>query len=95
MDRLKTIQAVVAGQIKAEAGAARPNLTRRQVNRPLQPCLTEGAGGLVSHSRGKPSNFQLRPGVAENAFSTADYRAGGQSDIALANFPCQHALPSM
>jgi hypothetical protein len=69
LDRLKTIQAVVAGQIKASAAAARLDLTRRQVNRLIQRYLDAGASGLVSRKRGKPSNFQLAPGVATSALT--------------------------
>jgi hypothetical protein len=69
LDRLKTIQAVVACQIKASAAAARLDLTRRQVNRLIQRYLDAGASGLVSRKRGKPSNFQLAPGVATSALT--------------------------
>jgi len=69
LDRLKTIQAVVAGQIKASTAATRLDLTRRQINRLIQRYIDAGANGLVSRKRGKPSNFQLAPGVAASALA--------------------------
>ncbi|MTV36264.1 helix-turn-helix domain-containing protein [Duganella radicis] len=69
LDRLKTVQAVVAGQIKASAAAARLNITRRQINRLIQRYLDAGAAGLVSRKLGKPSNFQLAPGIAASALA--------------------------
>lgn len=69
LDRLKTIQAIVAGQIKASAAAARLDLTRCQINRLIQRYIDAGASGLVSRKRGKPSNFQLAPGVGASALA--------------------------
>lgn len=59
VDRLKTIQAVVDGNLKPMLAAQRLNLTTRQVQRLVRRYCADGAGGLVSRKRGRPSNHQL------------------------------------
>lgn len=63
-DRLKTVQAVVDGMMRVGQAAKRLDLSRRQLERLLTRYRGEGAGGLVSRKRGRPSNHQLAPGVA-------------------------------
>ena len=66
-DRLKTIQAVVDRMLRVGQAAQRLDLSRRQFERLLQRYQDEGACGLVSRKRGRPSNHQLAPGTAERA----------------------------
>jgi hypothetical protein len=74
MDRLKTIQAVIDGNLKASTAARRLQLTKRQVNRLVQRYRTEGAARLVSHQRGRPGHRQLPSGVADMALTTIHER---------------------
>ena len=66
-DRLKTIQAVVDRMARVGQAAQRLGLSRRQLERLIQRYKDEGVAGLVSRKRGRPSNRQLAPGVAERA----------------------------
>lgn len=66
-DRLKTVQAVVDGMMRVGQAAKRLELSRRQLERLLVRYRGEGAGGLVSRKRDRPSNHQLEPGVAARA----------------------------
>jgi hypothetical protein len=58
-DRLKTIQAVVDGNLRPGLAAQRLALTTRQVQRLVQRYCDEGPAGLVSRHRGRASNHQL------------------------------------
>jgi len=66
-DRLKTIQAVVDRMARVGQAAQRLGLSRRQLERLVQRYKDEGVAGLVLRKRGRPSNRQLAPGVAERA----------------------------
>ena len=66
-DRLKTIQAVVDRMARVGQAAQQIGLSRRQLERLLKRYRNEGAAGLVSRRRGRPSNHQLAPGVAQRA----------------------------
>lgn len=66
-DRLKTIQAVVDRMLRVGQAAQRLGLSRRQLERLVQRYKDEGVAGRVSRKRGRPSNRQLAPGVAERA----------------------------
>ena len=68
-DRLKTIQAVVDRMLRVGQAAQRLGISRRQVERIVGRYGAEGAAGLVSRKRGRPSNHQLAPGVAERAIA--------------------------
>lgn len=68
-DRLKTIQSVVDGMLGVTQAAARLMLTARQVRRIVRRYVTQGAAGLVSRKRGRPSNHQLDPGLADRAIA--------------------------
>lgn len=74
VDRLKTIQAVVDGALRAGTAAQRLELSRRQLERLVQRYKAEGAGGLISRQRGRPSNHQLPPGTAERAVALIQER---------------------
>jgi len=66
-DRLKTVQAVVDGNLKPGQAADRLGVTARQLRRLVLRFRDEGPAGLASRSRGQPGNHQLPPGVAERA----------------------------
>ena len=67
VDRLKTIQAVVDRMLRVGQAAQRLGMSRRQVERLVGRYLDDGPSGLVSRKRGRPSNNQLAPGIAERA----------------------------
>ena len=69
IDRLKTIQAMVDGDLKPMLAARRLELTTRQVQRLVNRYRVEGAIGLVSRKRGRPSNHQLPIDRAKSALS--------------------------
>lgn len=69
VDRLKTIQAVVDRMLRVGEAAQQLGLSRRQLERLVQRYKDEGASGLVSRKRGRPSNRQLALGVAERAIT--------------------------
>ncbi|WP_332852299.1 ISNCY family transposase [Duganella sp. S19_KUP01_CR8] len=69
LDRLKTIQDVIAGKLKATAAATHLGVTKRQLDRLLSRFRDEGATGLISRQRGQPGHRQLPPGAAEQALA--------------------------
>jgi transposase len=73
-DRLKTIQAVVDGVLRTSQAAQRLGLTARQVRRVLKRYAAQGAAGLVSRKRGRPSNHQLDAGLADRALALIHQR---------------------
>jgi transposase len=60
-NRLKTIQLVIDGNLKASTAAQRLQLTKRQVNRLVQRYRQDGAAGLISRQRGQPGHHRLLP----------------------------------
>jgi transposase len=69
VDRLKTLQAVIDGNLRAATAAQRLGLTKRQVNRLLQRYRAHGATGLVNRQRGQRGHRQLPSGVAQMALN--------------------------
>jgi transposase len=69
VDRLKTIQAVVDGNLKPMVAAVRLSLTTRQVQRLVNRYRDEGVSGMVSRKRGQTGNRQLAPGLANLALT--------------------------
>ncbi|WP_316157413.1 ISNCY family transposase [Cupriavidus sp. BIC8F] len=59
LDRLKTVQAVVDGQLRPGVAAERLQITDRQFRRLLERYRQEGPSGLVSRKRGRPANNRL------------------------------------
>ncbi|MFS8981605.1 ISNCY family transposase [Cupriavidus necator] len=59
LDRLKTVQAVVDGQLRPGLAAERLEITDRQFRRLLERYRQEGPSGLVSRRRGRPSNNRM------------------------------------
>ena len=69
VDRVKTVQAVIDRMLPPGLAAQRLGLSRRQLERLVLRYRARGAAGLVSAKRGRPSNHQLTPGVADHALS--------------------------
>lgn len=69
LDRLKTVQAVVDGWLKPGLAAERLCVTDRHLRRLTTRYRSDGPAGLLSRKRGKPSNRQLPPGVADQAMT--------------------------
>ncbi len=69
LDRLKTIQALIDGNLKPGVAARRLNLTDRQLRRLVAAYRESGAAGLISKKRGRSGNHQLAPGLESRAFS--------------------------
>ncbi|MGO4579608.1 ISNCY family transposase [Cupriavidus sp. 2TAF22] len=59
LDRLKTVQAVVDGQLRPSVAAERLEITDRQFRRLLERYRQEGPSGLASRRRGRPSNNRM------------------------------------
>jgi len=68
LDRLKSIQGLIDGQLKQHAVATRLGLTTRQVRRLVRRYEQEGPIGLLSRLRDRPSNRRLKSEAAEHAF---------------------------
>lgn len=66
-ERAKIIEACAKGDIKATVAALRLQISTRQVRRLQKRFAEAGVSGMVSVRRGKPSNNQLSPGLAQTA----------------------------
>ncbi len=55
LDRLKTVQAVMDGQLRPSVAAERLDITDRQFRRLIERYRQEGPSGLVSRKRGRPT----------------------------------------
>jgi hypothetical protein len=66
-DRTKIIEDLVKGEIKTAVAALRMQLSPRQVLRLADRFRLAGPAGMISARRGKPSNRQLLPGLAQKA----------------------------
>ena len=64
-NRLKSIQAVIDGDLRASHVAERMGLTSRHVRRLVERYRTEGPVGLISRHRNRPSSYQLGDGVEQ------------------------------
>ena len=69
VDRLKTVQLVVDRMLRLRPAAQRLGVSSRQLQRLVRRYRAEGAAGLVSRKRGRPSNHQLNPGLTERALA--------------------------
>jgi len=67
IERTSIIRALVEGDIKPQIAALRLAVTTRQVRRLALRFREQGAAGLISRQRGKASNHQLDPELAQNA----------------------------
>ncbi|MGV7247219.1 helix-turn-helix domain-containing protein, partial [Caballeronia sp. M23-90] len=69
LERLKAIQAVADGLLMPWRAAERLGISRRQVERLTGRYRREGAAGLISRKRERPSNHQLPAGLADHALA--------------------------
>jgi transposase len=69
LDRLKVIQALVYGGMKARHAAQRLGLSTRQVRHLVERYETQDAADPVSYKRNRPSNNRLDPELAEVALT--------------------------
>lgn len=67
IERLVVIRELIRGEITPGIAALRLGIGTRQVRRLVDRFTEAGAAGLVSQQRGKPSNRQLAPGLAQAA----------------------------
>jgi transposase len=67
LERAEIISACARGTLSAGVAAKRLEISTRQVRRLLKRFAEEGAAGMKSRRRGRPSNNQLPPGVAQKA----------------------------
>jgi hypothetical protein len=67
VERAKVIKALVDKRIKPATAAMQLGLTTRQVQRLANRFRAAGPAGLMSAQRGKASNRQLKPGLAQQA----------------------------
>lgn len=68
-NRLKIIQDVIDGRMKTSRAAEHLGISPRQCRRLIARYRDEGPLGVTSKRTGKPSNNQLRAGIAEYALS--------------------------
>jgi transposase len=69
LTRFEVLQRIVNRQMTQTQAGQVLGLSRRQIYRLLQAIQEVGAAGLISKRRGKPSNHQLAPGLAEKAIA--------------------------
>ncbi len=74
LQRLRMLERVEAGLITQRYAAAMLGITDRQVRRLLQRYAREGAAGLVSRRRGKPSNRRIAEDVKLAAMARIEDR---------------------
>jgi len=67
VDRVKTVQAVLDRMLRPGQAARKLGLSVRQLERLVIRYQDDGPAGLVSRKRGRASNHQLEPGIAERA----------------------------
>lgn len=78
IERLSVIRSLIRSEITPGVAALRLGIGTRQVKRLVDRFAELGAAGLVSRQRGRPSNRQLAPGLAQTALAVirehyADY----------------------
>lgn len=77
LSRLEVVQAVVIGKVAQGEAAARLNLSVRQIKRLCQRYRQDGAKGLVSQRRGKPSNRRIETAERERIIELVRSRYEG------------------
>jgi hypothetical protein len=66
-ERAQVVEAYAKGKIKPGVAALRLQVTTRHLRRLKRLFAEAGAAGMISRRRGKPSNNQLEPDLAQNA----------------------------
>lgn len=74
VERLYLLERVETGLITQRHAAAMLGITDRQVRRLLQRYRREGAAGLVSRRRGKPSNRRIAEAVKSKVMERVEAR---------------------
>lgn len=74
IQRLRMLERLEAGLITQRHAAAMLGITDRQVRRLLQRYMREGAAGLVSRRRGKPSNRRIAEAVKAEIMGRVESR---------------------
>lgn len=74
VERLYLLERVETGLITQRHAAAMLGITDRQVRRLLQRYRREGAAGLVSRRRGKPSNRRIAEAVKSEVMERVEAR---------------------
>jgi len=69
-DRLRVVEAVRERRLKQSQAAQRLGLSVRQIKRLVRAHRTQGARGLVSKRRGRPSNRRIDPAECERVIAT-------------------------
>jgi transposase len=93
LERAEIIAASIRGEITAVIAAKRLGITTRQVRRLQKRYEQDGEGGMVSRRRGKPSNNQLAPSVAQRAIELVrDRYADFGPTLACEQLRERHAL---
>mgnify|MGYP001564755318 CR=1 FL=1 len=59
--RISVLEKVINNQLKQKHAAKELNLSTRQIKRLVKAYKREGAAGLVHKSRGRESNYKIRP----------------------------------
>lgn len=88
LERAEIIKACVNGEITSTLAAKRLQITTRQVRRLQRQFAESGLEGMISGRRGKASNNQLEPGLAQKALKLVrDHYADFGPTLA-----CEHLL---
>lgn len=74
LDRVKTLQQVVARQVTVPQAAAVLQLSDRQIQRLCRRLVASGPLGLAHQLRGRPSNFRLPQEVKDRALALVKQR---------------------
>jgi hypothetical protein len=79
LNRLAVVRAIVEGRLKQRQAAEQLGLSARQLKRLVRRYRREGAAGLASRHRGRPSNNRIADGVRTEALALigAHYRDFG------------------
>ncbi len=67
IDRVKVIQNVIEHRLTWPQAARQLDLSVRQIGYLCRQVRKEGNRGILHHLRGKPSNYQLKPGLLDSA----------------------------
>ena len=93
LDRAKVIDAYANGEITGAVAALRLQISTRQVRRLQKQFAEAGVSGMISGRRGKPSNNQLSPGIAQTALQLVrEYYADFGPTLACEKLDERHGL---
>lgn len=90
LEQAKVIEAYAKREIRAAVAAKRLQISTRHVRRLKERFLAEGAPGMVSGRRGKPSNNRLPLGVAQRAIELVREHYPDFGPTLAAEMLCEH-----